>query len=163
MTVIGGVDGEVDQYCSFGEEERWTTANAEENATAMETEDAEENAAAMENAASLEDNATTMENATSLEDNAAAEDNAASLEENAAPEENAASLENEATEVVAWYVCVGVLGTGVPKLACLWPTTQLHQRPCTAHIRLQTLKTLARGQASRGGRHKTSSGAASPS
>ena len=33
---------------SFGEEERWTTSNAEENAAAMETEDAVENAAANE-------------------------------------------------------------------------------------------------------------------
>ena len=33
---------------SFGEEEIWTSANAEENATTMETEDAEENAVAME-------------------------------------------------------------------------------------------------------------------
>ena len=56
----------------------------------------------------------------------------------------------------------GVLGTGVPRLACLRPTAWLQQRPCTAHLHQQTLKTLARGQASRGGRHKTSSGAASP-
>ena len=33
---------------SYGEEERWTAANAEENAAAMEIEDAEDNAAAME-------------------------------------------------------------------------------------------------------------------
>ncbi|KAM0833166.1 hypothetical protein ACQ4PT_064435 [Festuca glaucescens] len=33
---------------SFGEEERWTAANAEENAAAMEIEDAEENAAILE-------------------------------------------------------------------------------------------------------------------
>ncbi|KAM0839412.1 hypothetical protein ACQ4PT_060343 [Festuca glaucescens] len=33
---------------SFGEEKRWTTANAEENAAAMEIEDAEENAATLE-------------------------------------------------------------------------------------------------------------------
>ena len=38
----------------------------------------------------------------------------------------------------------------------------LHPRPCTAHLHQQTLKTLARGQASRGGQRKTSSGAASP-
>ena len=57
---------------------------------------------------------------------------------------------------------VGVLGTGVPRLACLRPTAWLHQRPCTAHLHQRTLKTLARGQASRGGRHRTSSGAASP-
>src|SRR3990170_3566604 len=57
---------------------------------------------------------------------------------------------------------VGVLGMGVPRLACLRPTAWLHQRPGTAHLHQQTLKTLARGQASQGGRHKTSSGAASP-
>ena len=57
---------------------------------------------------------------------------------------------------------VGVLGTGVPRLSCLRPTAWLHQRPYTAHLHQETLKTLARGQASRGGRCKTSSGAASP-
>ena len=34
--------------------------------------------------------------------------------------------------------------------------------PCTAHLHQQMLKILARGRASRGGRRKTSSGAASP-
>ena len=58
--------------------------------------------------------------------------------------------------------CVDVLGMRVPRLACLPPTSWLHQRPCTAHLHQQTLKTLARGQASRGGRHKTPSRAASP-
>ena len=49
-----GVLGHIARLCtnavdaSFGEEERWTSANAEENATAMEIEDAVENAAAME-------------------------------------------------------------------------------------------------------------------
>ena len=57
---------------------------------------------------------------------------------------------------------IGVLGTGVPRLACLRPAVWLHQRPHTAHLRQPTLKTLGRGQASRGGRRKTSSGAASP-
>ena len=57
---------------------------------------------------------------------------------------------------------VGILGTGVPRLAYLRPTAWLHQRPGTAHLHQQTLKTLARGQDSRGGRRKTSSGAASP-
>ena len=69
------------------------------------------------------------------------------------------TLELFPTHIVTF---VGVLGTGVPRLACLRPTAWLHQRPCTAHLHQQTLKTLARGQASRGGRHKTSSGAASP-
>src|SRR3954470_8284075 len=44
----------------------------------------------------------------------------------------------------------GVLGTGVPRLACLRPMAWLHQRPGTAHPQWQPLKTLARGQASRG-------------
>ena len=57
---------------------------------------------------------------------------------------------------------VGVLGTGVPRLACLRPTAWLSKRACTAHLHQQVLKTLTRGQASRAGRHKTSSGAASP-
>ena len=57
---------------------------------------------------------------------------------------------------------VGVLGTRVPRLACLWPAAWLLQRPRMAHLHQQTFKTLARGQASRGGRRKTSSGAASP-
>ena len=49
-----GVLGHIARLCtnavdaSFGEEERWTTANAEENAAAMEIEDAVENAAANE-------------------------------------------------------------------------------------------------------------------
>ena len=58
-----GVLGHIARLCtnavdaSFGEEERWTSANAEENATAMEIEDAVENAAAneaVENAAANE-------------------------------------------------------------------------------------------------------------
>ena len=57
---------------------------------------------------------------------------------------------------------VGVLGTGVPRLASLWPTAWLRQRPHTAHLHQQAFKTLVRVQASRGGRQKTSSGAASP-
>ena len=57
---------------------------------------------------------------------------------------------------------VGVLGTGVPRLACLRPTAWLKWWPNAAHLPLLKLKTLARGQASRGGRRKASSGAASP-
>ena len=49
---------------------------------------------------------------------------------------------------------------GVPRLACLQPKVWLHPRPCTAHLHQQTLKTLTRGQASRGGRRRTSSGVA---
>ena len=58
------------------------------------------------------------------------------------------------------FIFVGVLGMGVARLACLRPTAWLLQRPGTDHLHQQTLKTLARCQASRGGRHKTSSGAA---
>ena len=57
---------------------------------------------------------------------------------------------------------VGILVTGVPRLACLWPTAWLCYRPLRPIFISETLKTLARGQASRGGRCKTSSRAASP-
>ena len=43
---------------------------------------------------------------------------------------------------------VGVLGTGVPRLACLRPTAWLCERARTAHLHQQALKTVARGQAS---------------
>ena len=55
-----------------------------------------------------------------------------------------------------------LLGTGVPRLACLRPAAWLKGWPSTAHLHQLKLKTLARGQASRGGRRKASSGAASP-
>jgi hypothetical protein len=61
-----GVLGHIARTCSnpvdasFGEEERWTAANAEKNAAAMEIEDAEENAAAME-IEDAEENAATLE------------------------------------------------------------------------------------------------------
>ena len=57
---------------------------------------------------------------------------------------------------------VGVLGTGVPRLACLRPTAWLSHRAVRPIFINKASKTLARGQASRGGRRKTSSGAASP-
>ena len=57
---------------------------------------------------------------------------------------------------------VGVLGTGVPRLACLRPTARLSQQAVWPIFINKASKTLARGQASRGGRRKTSSGAASP-
>ena len=57
---------------------------------------------------------------------------------------------------------VGVLRMGVPRLACLRPAAWLKWWPSMAHLHRLKLKTLARGQASRGGRCKTSSGAASP-
>ena len=50
---------------------------------------------------------------------------------------------------------VGVLGTGVPRLACLRPAAWLKGRPSMAHLRQHELKTLARGQASRGGRRES--------
>ena len=58
-------------------------------------------------------------------------------------------------------VAVGVLGTGVPRLACLRPAAWLKGEPSMAHLHQHKLKTLARGQASRGGRQGASSGTAS--
>ena len=55
---------------------------------------------------------------------------------------------------------VGILGTGVPRLACLRPMTWLCCRPIQPIFINKASKTLARGQASRGGRPKTSSGVA---
>ena len=54
-----------------------------------------------------------------------------------------------------------VLGTGVPGLACLRPVAWLKRWPSMTHLHQLKLKTLARGQASRGGRQEASSGAAS--
>ena len=56
---------------------------------------------------------------------------------------------------------IGVLGTGVHRLACLRPAAWLKGRPSAAHLPQHKLKTLARGQASRGGRQEASSGTAS--
>ena len=56
-------------------------------------------------------------------------------------------------------ICVGVLGTGVPRLACLRRGSS--GGPNAAQLHQLKLKTLARGQASRGGRQETSLGAAS--
>ena len=56
---------------------------------------------------------------------------------------------------------VGVLGTGVPRLACLRPAAWLKGGPSAAHLHQHKPKTLARGQASRGGRRGASSGTAS--
>ena len=50
---------------------------------------------------------------------------------------------------------------GVPRLACLQPAAWLKWGPSAAQLHQPKLKTLARGQASRGGRQETSSGAAS--
>ena len=56
---------------------------------------------------------------------------------------------------------VGVLGTGVPRLACLRPAAWLKWGPSAAQLHQLKLKTLVRGQASRGRRQEASSGAAS--
>ena len=58
------------------------------------------------------------------------------------------------------FAGVGVLGTGVPRLACLRPTAWLSQQAVWPIFINKASKTLARGKASRGGRHKTSSGVA---
>ena len=52
-------------------------------------------------------------------------------------------------------------GNGVPRLACLRPAAWLKWWPSAAHLHLLKLKTLARGQASWGGRQEASSEAAS--
>ena len=46
---------------------------------------------------------------------------------------------------------VGVLGMGVPRLACLWPAACLKWGPSEAQLHQLKLKTLARGQALWGG------------
>ena len=56
---------------------------------------------------------------------------------------------------------IGVLGTGVPRLACLRPAAWLKGGPSTAHVHQHKLKTLARDQALWGGRRGASSGTAS--
>ena len=56
---------------------------------------------------------------------------------------------------------VSVLGPGVPRLACRRPAAWLKGGPSTAHLHQHRPKTLARGQASRGGQRGASSGTAS--
>ena len=72
-------------------------------------------------------------------------------------------LEAKSERALGPGATVGVLGTGFPRLACLRPMVWLHSRPSTARLHQQILKTLARGQASRGGQQEASSRAASPS
>src|SRR4051812_34214567 len=62
---------------------------------------------------------------------------------------------------LASNVTVGVLGTGVPRLACLRPAAWLKGGPIMAHLHQHRPKTLARGQALQGGRHGASSGTTS--
>ena len=57
--------------------------------------------------------------------------------------------------------CVSVLGTGVPRLACLRPAAWLKWGPNATQLHQLKLKTLARGQASWGRRQEASSGEAS--
>ena len=57
---------------------------------------------------------------------------------------------------------VGILGMGVPRLACLRPTAWLSQQAVWPIFITKASKTLARVQASRGGRRKTSSRVAEP-
>ena len=59
----------------------------------------------------------------------------------------------------ASYQCVGVLGTPLPPCG---PRRGYASGPVRPIFINKAFKTLARGQASRGGRRKTSSGAASP-
>ena len=54
-----------------------------------------------------------------------------------------------------------MLGIGFPRLACLRPAAWLKWGPNAAQLHQLKLKTLARGQAPRGGRQGASSGAAS--
>ena len=65
-------------------------------------------------------------------------------------------LEAKPERALGLEAIVGVLGTGVPRLACLQPTAWLCERARAAHLHQQAFKTLVRGQASRGGRCKTS-------
>ena len=57
---------------------------------------------------------------------------------------------------------VGVLGAGAPRLAACGLRHGSSGGPVRPIFINSRLKTLARGQASQGGRHKTSSGTASP-
>ena len=58
---------------------------------------------------------------------------------------------------------VGILGMGVPRLACLRPTAWLKWGSSAAHLHQRKLKTLARGQVARDRQQEASSEAASSS
>ena len=62
-----------------------------------------------------------------------------------------ASLEAKFERALGPGATVGVLGMGVPRLACLRPAAWLKGGPSAAHLHQHKPKTLARGQASRGG------------
>ena len=63
--------------------------------------------------------------------------------------------------IISTMDIVGVLGTGVPRLACLRLAAWLKGGPSTAHLHQHKPKTLTRGQASRGGRCGASLGTTS--
>src|SRR5215216_6757288 len=63
-------------------------------------------------------------------------------------------LEAKSERALGPGATIGVLGTRVPKFACLRPTAWLYRRPGMNHLKHRLHKTLARGQASRGGRHQ---------
>ena len=69
-------------------------------------------------------------------------------------------LEAKSERALGPGAIVSVLGTGVPRLACLRPTAWLSQQAVRPIFINKASKTLARVQASRGGRRKTSSGVA---
>ena len=57
-------------------------------------------------------------------------------------------LEAKSERALGPGATVGVLGMGVPRLACLRLAAWVHSRPSMARLHQQTLKTLERGQAS---------------
>ena len=71
-----------------------------------------------------------------------------------------ASLHGKPGRALGPGATVGVRGTGVPRLACLRLAAWLKGGPNTARLHQHKPKTLARGQASRGGRRGASSGTA---
>src|SRR3989337_1345866 len=63
-------------------------------------------------------------------------------------------LEAKSERALGPGATVGVLGTKVPRLACLRPMAWLHRWSGMAHLCDHQGKTLARGQASRGRRRQ---------
>ena len=60
-------------------------------------------------------------------------------------------LEAKSEHALGPGATIGILGMGVPRLACLRPVVWLKGGPSMAHLHQHRPKTLARGQASRGG------------
>ena len=48
-------------------------------------------------------------------------------------------------EVIHYFLLVGVLGTGVPRLACLRPTAWQCEQACTAHLHQQGIQDPREG------------------